>query len=167
MRKYISEGQSKTFAAKPKAIQDLINTTLYILDSFGIPMDGTPRRLERMALAFLACGDVKSVRELIHVKDLNSGYSLKTRDLIDFVNLHFSETISSGSYDDIRRKDLKLLTTAAVVVRSKPNSATNDSRRAPRPCCILKPKKLDLSHRGCTQFWAHKRNPLVRASSVD
>ena len=34
-------------------------------------------------------------------KDLNSGYALKTRDIIIYVNNHFGENISSGSYDDI------------------------------------------------------------------
>lgn len=129
MKQYISSDSSKTFSEKPKAIQDLINTTLYILDTFGIPIEGTPRRLERMAIAFLASGDVKSLEELTKAKDLNSGFALKTRDIINYVNEHFNENISSGSYDDIRRKDLKLLTIAEVVLQSSPNSATNDSTR--------------------------------------
>ena len=129
MRQYISSDSSKTFGEKPKAIQELINTALYILDTFGIPIEGTPRRLERMAIAFLASGDIKSLKELPEAKDLNSGFSLKTRDIINYVNEHFKENISSGSYDDIRRKDLKLLTIAEVVLQSNPNSATNDSTR--------------------------------------
>lgn len=82
-----------------------------------------------MALAFLACGDVKMISDLSEVKDLSSGYALKTREIITYVNTHFHENISSGSYDDIRRKDLKLLTIAEVVLQSSPNSATNDSTR--------------------------------------
>lgn len=129
MKQYISSDSSKTFSEKPKPIQELINTTLYILESFGIPIEGTPRRLERMAIAFLASGDIKSLKDLVKAKDLNSGFALKTRDIISFVNEHFNENISSGSYDDIRRKDLKLLTIAEVVLQSSPNSATNDSTR--------------------------------------
>lgn len=129
MKQYINPEKSKTFKEKTKAIQELINTTLYILENFGIPVDSTPRRLERMAISFLACGDIKSLKDFKKVKDLNSNYSLKTRDVIDYVNKHFSENISSGSYDDIRRKDLKLLTVAEIVLRSSPNSATNDSTR--------------------------------------
>tara|TARA_R110001592_G_scaffold341938_2_gene631384 strand:- start:1251 stop:2264 length:1014 start_codon:yes stop_codon:yes gene_type:complete len=129
MKQYINPEKSKTFKEKTKAIQELINTTLYILEKFGIPVDGTPRRLERMAISFLACGGIKSLKDFKKVKDLNSNYSLKTRDVIDYVNKHFSENISSGSYDDIRRKDLKLLTVAEIVLRSSPNSATNDSTR--------------------------------------
>lgn len=129
MKQYINPEKSKTFKQKTKNIQDLINIMLYILECFGIPVDSTPRRLERMAISFLACGDIKVIEDLKIAKDWNSGYSLKTRDIINFVNEHFNETISSGSYDDIRRKDLKLLTLSEVVLRSSPNSATNDSTR--------------------------------------
>jgi type II restriction enzyme len=126
MKQYISPDK---FKKKSKEVQELINTTLFILDSFGIPVDSTPRRLERMAIAFLATADVKSIVDFESIKDFNSGYSLKTRDVINYVNKNFGEDISSGSYDDIRRKDLKLLTVAEIVLRSSPNSATNDSTR--------------------------------------
>lgn len=129
MKQYISPDKSKTFREKSKKVQELINTTLYILETFGIPLDSTPRRLERMAIAFLASGDIKKLSDFKRAKDLNSGYGLKTRDIITFVNDHFGENISSGSYDDIRRKDLKLLTVAEIVLQSSPNSATNDSTR--------------------------------------
>jgi type II restriction enzyme len=129
MKQYISPDKSKTFREKTPQVQELINTTLYILDTFGIPLDATPRRLERMAIAFLASGDIKKNADFKKAKDLNSGYALKTSDIIIYVNNHFAENISSGSYDDIRRKDLKLLTVAEVVLQSSPNSATNDSTR--------------------------------------
>ncbi len=129
MKQYINPDKSITFNEKPEEIKELINCALYILDCFGIPMESTPRRLERMAIAFLASGDIKCIDDFKLIKDWNSGYSLKTRDIINYVNIHFSENISSGSYDDIRRKDLKLLTIAEVILRSSPNSATNDSTR--------------------------------------
>lgn len=129
MKEYISSNNSKTFSQKSKAIRKLINITLYVLETFGIPIEGTPRRLERMAIAFLASGDIKSLKEFSKAKDLNSGYALKTREIINYVNEHFNENISSGSYDDIRRKDLKLLTIAEIVLQSSPNAATNDSTR--------------------------------------
>lgn len=110
-------------------MQEVINAALLILACFGIPLNATPRRLERMAMAFLASGDIKRISDFSHAKDLTSGYSVKTRDIIKFVNLHFNEKISSGSYDDIRRKDLKLLVLAGIVLQSNPNSATNDSTR--------------------------------------
>ncbi len=45
MKQYISPDKSKTFSEKTLKIQELINTALYILDTFGIPLDETPRRL--------------------------------------------------------------------------------------------------------------------------
>tara|TARA_B110000114_G_C15073529_1_gene390740 strand:- start:31 stop:1044 length:1014 start_codon:yes stop_codon:yes gene_type:complete len=129
MKQYISQENLKTFKQKSVQIQKLINTTLYILDKFGIPTDTTPRRLERMAISFLACGDIKKIADFKNVKDINDSYSLKTREVISYVNEHFNENISSGSYDDIRRKDLKLLTVSGIVLHSSPNSATNDSTR--------------------------------------
>lgn len=129
MKQYISPDKSKTFKGKTPQVQELINTTLYILDIFGVPLDATPRRLERMAIVFLASGDIKTIADFKKAKDLNSGYALKTRDIIAYINNHFGENISSGSYDDIRRKDLKLLTVAEIVLQSNPNSATNDSTR--------------------------------------
>ena len=56
---------------------------------------------------------------------------LQTRQIITFINKHFEENISSGSYDDIRRKDLKLLVVADLIVNSgdKLSAATNDPTR--------------------------------------
>lgn len=129
MKVYINPQELKTFSEKSAKVQELINTALFILDKFGIPLNATPRRLERMAIAFLASGNIKTVADLKNTKDLNDGHALKTREIISFVNAHFGENISSGSYDDIRRKDLKLLTVAEVVLQSSPNAATNDSTR--------------------------------------
>jgi type II restriction enzyme len=48
------------------------------------------------------------------------------------MNAFLDENISSGSYDDIRRKDLILPVTAGVILKSagKLNAATNDGTRA-------------------------------------
>lgn len=129
MKQYINPDKLKTFKEKTESVQKLINTALFILDQFGIPMDATPRRLERTAIAFLACGDIKRLSDLKTVKSLDDDYSHKTREVIKYVNKHFKENISPGSYDDIRRKDLKLLTVAEIVLQSSPGSATNDSTR--------------------------------------
>jgi len=96
MKQYISRDKSKSFNKKTTKIRELINTALYFLETFGIPMDATPRRLERMAIAFLASGDVTKSKDFKSIKDLNSGYALKTREIIEFVNKHFRENISQG-----------------------------------------------------------------------
>lgn len=129
-RSYINPNTCKTFAAKKPETQELINHALFILENFGIPLNGTPRRLERMAIVFLAVADVKKAGDFKKTKDLErSNYALTTREIIEYVNRNFQENMSSGSYDDVRRKDLKLLVTAHIVLQSSPDSATNDSTR--------------------------------------
>jgi type II restriction enzyme len=113
-------------STKSKAVQNIINEALYILESVGIPMTKTERGLERMAVCFLAVADVTN-----DWSKAKENANLKSRDIITLVNKNFEENISSGSYDDIRRKDLKLLVLADIVVNSGVNkgSATNDPTR--------------------------------------
>lgn len=115
---------------KPQNVVRIINQALDILYSVGIPLNGkTERSLERMGMAFLAVagvtsdwGDAKGVAENRH---------LKTREIISFINSHFFESISPGSYDDIRRKDLIYLVVADLIINSgdNPGRATNDPTR--------------------------------------
>jgi hypothetical protein len=115
---------------KSEPIQKLINEALEILESSGIPFDKkTPKGLQSMAMAFLAvAGITKSWKE---VKGQKENRHLKTRDIIKFINAHYEENISPGSYDDMRRKHLKLLVLADLVLNSadNPNAATNDPTR--------------------------------------
>ena len=71
---------------------------------------------------------VSSFRE---ARSVMNGSYLKTRDIITFENEHYGEQISSGSYDDIRRKDLKMLVDEGFVVNSSAldQSATNNPNR--------------------------------------
>ena len=117
---------------KSRPVKKVINEALYILNKLGIPFDDlTERRLERMAMAFLAVLDVKRSEHWPEAKQKGDGWSPQTRQIIDYVNKNFGESISRGSYDDIRRKDLKLLTVAGIVERSAndPNAATNNPTR--------------------------------------
>ena len=113
-------------STKSKAVQTIINQALDILESVGIPMNKTERALERMAVCFLAVAGVTK-----NWKDAKENTNLKSRAIITFVNEHFEEKISSGSYDDIRRKDLKLLVLADIIENSGVNkgAATNDPTR--------------------------------------
>jgi type II restriction enzyme len=121
---------SEEFKRKTESTQDLINQALYILHAFGVPLDGlSSRRLERIAMAFLAVADVKSTQEWALLKDSHSKRSLRTRDIIIYINQHFNEHISSGSYDDIRRKDLIFLVASGIVINTIPDSARNNSQR--------------------------------------
>ena len=112
---------------KSPEIIKLINEAIEILFQVGIPFENkTERTIERIAMAFLAVAGVSS-----DWKTVNSNKALKTRDIITFINNNFEENISSGSYDDIRRKDLKLLVLAGLVINSSnnPSAATNDPTR--------------------------------------
>lgn len=121
MKKYISK------SSKSNTIQNLINEALDILENVGIPTKTKSERgLEKMAEAFLAVANV--------IHDWNTASDtthLQTRQIITFINQHFEENISPGSYDDIRRKDLKLLVVADLIVNSgdKLSAATNDPTR--------------------------------------
>ena len=114
-------------STKTLPTQIIINEALDILECVGIPLNTmSERRLEKMAVCFLAVAGV-----INDWKTATTQNYLKTRDIIKFVNLNFEENISSGSYDDIRRKDLKLLIIADFVINSgdDQSSATNNPTR--------------------------------------
>jgi type II restriction enzyme len=155
MKKYISK------STKSNTTQQLINEALDILDSVGIPVENkTERALERMAMCFLAVAGITKEWE-----SAQENTNLKSRDIINFVNEHFEEKISSGSYDDIRRKDLKLLVLADLIINSGVNkgSATNDPTRG----YALQPDFKNLIAKYGTKDWenslavfSRKRPPL-------
>lgn len=116
---------------KSPQVMKLYSDMLDILSVVGIPVEKLPsdRRREKMAGACLAAGQI--VSSFKEAKSVMNGSFLKTRDIIEFENLHFGENISSGSYDDIRRKDLKLLVEEGLVINSSEldKSATNNPNR--------------------------------------
>jgi len=115
---------------KSEGIKKLINEALDVLHSVGIPFSGKRERgLESMAMAFLAVAGVK--KSWKEAKGQNEHRHLKTREIIKFVNENYEESISPGSYDDIRRKHLKLLVLADLVLNSadNPSAAPNDPTR--------------------------------------
>lgn len=121
MKQYLSK------STKSKSVQKIINEALDILECVGIPINTKSERgLERMAECFLAVAGV--------TKDWSKAVgnsNLKSRDIINIINKNFEENISSGSYDDIRRKDLILLVLADIVINSGvlKGSDTNDPTR--------------------------------------
>ena len=115
---------------KTKDLQQLINQALYILDKLGVPIEGiTLRRKERIAMAFLAVANVKQSDDW---KNIDGFHALRSKEIIDYWNNYFDENIARGSYDDIRRKDLKLTVLAKIINSSSanPNAARNDSTRS-------------------------------------
>ncbi|MEO7300587.1 MAG: BsuBI/PstI family type II restriction endonuclease [Verrucomicrobiota bacterium] len=121
-----------TNAAKPPKMVKLFNEGLLVLSKLGIPLEGLkPRELEKMAMAFLAVADVKRSSDWPKARVRIGKEPLKSREIIAYLNENFQEQISMGSYDDIRRKDLKLPVVAGIIVASanKPNAARNDPTR--------------------------------------
>lgn len=114
---------------KTNKVKKLIISMLDILGEVGIPLDETPRRLERMAMACLAVGHIKSSFQ--EAQSADDDCFLITREIITFENKHYREDISSGSYDDIRRKDLLYPVQAGIVLNSSAldAQATNNPTR--------------------------------------
>ena len=134
---------------KSKSIQKIINEALDILESVGIPINTkTERGLERMAVCFLAVAGVTK-----DWKNAKLNANLKSRDIISIVNEEFNENIASGSYDNIRRKDLKLLVLADIVINSgvRKGSATNDPTRG----YALNPEVKELIATYTTDDWSN------------
>ncbi len=117
-------------STKSDSVQKVINEALEVLKSVGIPFEKkTAKGLQSMAMAFLAvAGVTKSWKE---AKGQKENRHLKTREIIKFINENYEEKISPGSYDDMRRKHLKLLVLADLILNSadNPNAATNDPTR--------------------------------------
>jgi hypothetical protein len=114
---------------KQEPLKSLINEALYIVEKLGIPLGGlSQRRMERIAMALLA---VANIKQNDNWKKADFSHALGTRDIIRYWNSHFDENVSESSYDDIRRKDLKLIVLAKIINPSSanPNAARNDGTR--------------------------------------
>lgn len=115
---------------KNKTVKDLIKAILEIFVELQMPINSlTDRRRERMAMACLAVGNIK--KTLREAESSEHGNFLTTRQIIAFENRWFGENISSGSYDDIRRRDLSIPVEAGIVMNSNTieRKATNNPTR--------------------------------------
>lgn len=100
----------------PEALS-LINGMTEILYSVGIPTERmTARAIEKMAMTMLAVADVYPGCSWKNAKGIAAKHRVGTKDAIKFCNLHFGENISSGSYDDVKRKDLLYPERANLVI---------------------------------------------------
>jgi hypothetical protein len=117
-----------TKSTKSSATQKLINEALDILEQVGIPVDKTQRRLEKMAMAFLSLAGV--TQSWKKAKGQNEDRHLGPKEIISYINDHYEENISRGSYDDIRDNDLELMILADLVLRNvkNPNAPQNSPK---------------------------------------
>lgn len=123
----------KAFQEKDLKVQLLIREALFIIDQLGIPLEEmSGRDKEKIAMALLAAGDVKSSKDWSKVKSANSGYSITTKQCVDFYNTYLDENMSKGSYDYVLRDGLKKLLIGGIVEQSKPESNLSDATRGYR-----------------------------------
>jgi type II restriction enzyme len=159
--------------ARRDRLSKLVEETLEVLADLGIPVDGmTTRRKIKMAKAFLSVAGMKPGMTWAEARSNNR---LRSRDVIRWMNEYLGENVSSGSYDDIRRKDLLLPVEAGLVMRSagKENAATNDGTRtyalAPEAAELLRKFGTSDWRLGCAEFIAARGNlaqQLVKLRSV-
>ena len=110
----------------------LVQESLQILTRLGVPLGAlTERRKVKMCKAFMAVADVRPGKGWVDCSSIEDGYCPTSRQVIAHMNTYLGESISSGSYDDIRRKDLSLPVEALIVVKSakNPDANTNDGTR--------------------------------------
>lgn len=88
-----------------------------VLSATGIPIEKEPARTrQRIAEAALAVAGISKSFAEAHSSD--DRRFLTTRQIIAFENENFGRSYSPGSYDDVRRRHLVLLTAAGYVVNS-------------------------------------------------
>lgn len=116
-------------AYKDESTSNLVFGMLDILNSLGCTEGLTNRRLEKMAKACLAVGDIRY--DFSEAKSANDDFFLGTREIIAYENENYGESISSGSYDDIRRHDLAVPVELGLVINSSSleKQATNNPNR--------------------------------------
>lgn len=123
----------KAFQEKSNEVQLLIRQSLFIIDQLGIPLEGlTGRMKEKIAMALLAAGGVKSPKDWHKIQSANTNYSVTTKQCIDFYNTYLEENMSKGSYDYVLRDGLKKLLIGQIVEQSKPESNISDATRGYR-----------------------------------
>lgn len=150
---------------KSSRVDGLINSMLQVLETVGIPFDGVGDRMKiRIAEAALAVADIKETFK--EAKSTNDNHYLTTRKIIEFENKYLEESASPGSYDDIRRHHLILLTTAGYIINSSSlgKQATNNPTRgysaSPAFASLLRSYGTDEWHDNLDDF--KKKNIELR-----
>jgi type II restriction enzyme len=126
---------------KTEQQQNKILDAVEILSRLGIPLERYTkqqwRRVERLALVLLTLGDIRPDTSWAEVKSKDDGVSITTRGVIEFINEYYSESMSRGSYDDFKRKELDQLVLDSIVIPGfVERSAVNDSRSGYAICPV-------------------------------
>lgn len=119
---------------KTKATEQKVDEALDLLKQIELPLElFTPKRQRRMARVFLAVCDLKPGTPWDQATCCGDGrnYAPTQKGILDYINKHYGEKLSRGSYDDIKRKHLRHLERAGLVTAgaNRPGSTPNDSKR--------------------------------------
>ncbi len=115
---------------KNRRVDRLVGQMLGVLSATGIPIEKEPARTRlRIAEAALAVSGIS--KSFSEARSSDDGCFLTTRQIIAFENDNFGRSYSPGSYDDVRRRHLILLTASGHVVNSSTLAAqsTNNPTR--------------------------------------
>lgn len=143
---------------KPSLLERKISEATEILRAIDFPIGRdefkTKLKQGRVSMILLAVADLAPDTPWSMAKSHDQGaqHAPKTKDIIRFLNRHYGTTISEGSYDNIRRKNLDYLVQAGLVVRSaqREGANTNDGTRG---YAISKDAQQLLQHYG-GKHWA-------------
>ena len=122
---------------KPTPAESKVAEAAAILSAIDFPLGtgefATKLRQDRVCLVLLAVADMTpdASWKTAKVHGDKFTHAPRTRDIITFLNKHYGTKISSGSYDDIRRKNLDYLVEAGLVASSarREGASTNDGTR--------------------------------------
>jgi hypothetical protein len=109
----------------------LLEDAAFILAALGVPVaELTPTRRNHVCRAFVGLAGLKPGDSWLKAQDYTTR-TLTTKQLLGFNRQHHGEKRSDGSYDDVRREDLKLQVAAGIVqaAANKAHANTNDATR--------------------------------------
>lgn len=139
----------------------ILDEAQVVLGALGIPLtDLTVIRRAHTARAFLALAGLRPGDAWSQTQDMTSR-TLTTKKILQFGRDHHQETRSDGSYDDVRREDLKLPVTAGVVqaAANKANATTNDGTRG----YGIHPEAARLARSFGTEHWSQACSAFTEA----
>lgn len=109
---------------------DIQNLVLDCLKEIDFPIDRMPKatwasRVPIVLLSLGGIGESDNIKNIKSFKDKEMIY--RSRDIIELLNQKWSQNISRGSYDEVRRSCVKYLVEAGLVLKNPddPERATN------------------------------------------
>jgi type II restriction enzyme len=113
------------------SVDALLEHGAFLLAQMGVPVDEvTKRRRDHASRAFLTLAGLRPGIPWTQAQDFGSR-CLTTKEILAYGRKHLGESRSDGSYDDVRRADLKPMVLSGIVrpAANKPGASTNDATR--------------------------------------